>query len=439
MPDNTLYILTSEALDVDSLASALLFAELWQALPDNSRLSKNATLHPGDSNNAKRQQKATQLLDELISIKREYANSQLCLLLPISSERKAELLWRIDIAYLLGFLSPLDRPLDYLEQLFAHAHCRIQFGNPYFRTLNQEDGLILLDRHHLPEFWYSGETNRIKLDSQVLAIFDHRPDSGSLTTTPIRHIQSATSCVSLLLEISLGKTPISPNAGFPISEAAALLCLAALHLDQQQHDSLQSWEQPLWQKLVARFPSPVLGKYQIEGILRTVLQKRENPDLNLFEQINNDVKITTFINENFSIAVATVAIALQTLKQLSKTGELVPFVQRCLEHQQADFLILLHRQSQKNPRRALSFCFISNKIEIPNLWQWNVTKIDFFLETLKHSFPFRVIYPQPYLFPPKEAILLVQAEQENQKLSRKAFMPALRQSFQTLLQRSKGL
>ena len=30
-------------------------------------------------------------------------------------------------------------------------------------------------------------------------------------------------------------------------------------------------------------------------------------------------------------------------------------------------------------------------------------KIIFFLETLKRSFPFRVVYPQPYLFPQKRS------------------------------------
>ena len=59
-------------------------------------------------------------------------------------------------------------------------------------------------------------------------------------------------------------------------------------------------------------------------------------------------------------------------------------------------------------------------------------KLNFFLETLSCSFPFRVVYPQPDLLPGKETILLVQAEQENQKLSRKAFMLALTTKFNIL-------
>ena len=431
MPDNRLYILASEALDLDSLASALLFAEFWAELGAKLQQTENCTIPPKNHHEYKnnecneRQQKA--VLRELLALKREYAHCALCFLLPLQT--KQELLWRRDIAYLLQFLNERDlrrsEPLDCLEQLFARAHCQVQFCEP--RSYPQNSGLILLDRHHLPESWYLREAE--KLDSQVLAIFDHRPDSGTLAGARIRHIQTATSCVSVLLEIIFLFIKESKNARFQSSEAAALLCLGALHLDRQQYDSLQSWEEPIWQELVRRLSGPVLR--QLETILQTIAQKRHDPDLNLFEQANSDVKIAAFMS--FSVAVATVPFALQALRELAQTGELAHFVRQCLKHQQADFLILLHRQ--KNPCRALSFCFISQKISglLPGSFQWSPTKIKFFLKRLHCRFPFRIVYPIFDCFP--QQVPLVQAEQEDQSLSRKAFMPALRKSFCALLQR----
>ena len=433
MPDNRLYILASEALDLDSLASALLFAEFWAELGAKLQQTENCTLPPKNANHHEyknsecneRQQKA--VLRELAALKREYAHCALCFLLPLQT--KQELLWRRDIAYLLQFLNERDLrrsgPLDCLEQLFARAHCSIQFCEPRFYPQNSV--LILLDRHHLPESW-DLEADRTELDSQVLAIFDHRPDSGSLAGARIRHIQTATSCVSVMIKQLFIKTPES--AGFAPSEAAALLCLGALHLDRQQYGSLQPWEQSIWQGLVCRLSGSVLR--QLETILQTIAQKRHEPDLNLFEQANSDVKIAAFMPENFSVAVATVPFALQALRELAQTGELAPFVRQCLKHQQADFLILLHRQ--KNPCRALSFCFISNKMKAPNLWEWNATKIEFFLKRLHCSFPFQIVYPVFDNSSQKRMTPLVQAEQEDQSLSRKAFMPALRKSFCALLQ-----
>ncbi|MEM9423669.1 MAG: hypothetical protein AAF975_02630 [Spirochaetota bacterium] len=405
MPANSpICILPSEALDLDALASSLLFAELWQSLPFAASPAKL----PDDS-----QTNAISDSAKLQELYRHYQAHPLHCLLPLKEPQ--ELLWRKDIAYLLQFLGQRYRTGDELETL-NHLFVRASQKAPDFTCAftGEAEGWVLLDRHHLPLDWPQ--------DLTVLAIWDHRPDSGALRHTRLRRIQAASSCTSLLLDCAIQLGLFSR-----LSEAALILAMATLHLDQKGR--LLDWEQPIWQSLdgaLRRQISPL----EPEELHAKVLQERHNPlGISLFEQVNTDVKIAPFTSGSLPIhvAVAVVPAGLCALQELCEDGTLAAFTGACLERLEADFLILLHRRSAQNEKRSLSFLFCSDR------FVWNLRKINFFLLRLEALYPGQTIYYGKTKGPPAVIPALVQWEQTDQSMSRKNFMPAFRHSFTELL------
>ena len=407
-----IYIIPSEALDLDSLASSMLFAELWSKLEWATTPVAGYFLPPTYS-------------QVLLSLHRQYSERALHCFLPLSEWN--ELLWRKDIRYLLHFLGQRYQSGDeintlyYLWENFKNQSLEFGLDCPSNTTekASETAAFILIDRHHLPFHWPQ--------TLQVLAIWDHRPDNGALLQIALRCIQPATSCTALLLDCA---AQLGLLSGF--SEGALIFAMSALYLDGYGSELL-FWELPIWQHLCARLERRLSALEQIE-LQNRIVQERDNPDGDIFQQTNTDVKIANFQREKngtqIRIAVSVVPLCLSVMQELYEKGSLAEFVSRCLEHQEADFLIVLHRESIQNSQRGISFFFCAGFADI----FWTPKKINFFLLQLQRLFPSRSIFccSQTEIttqFWPQ----LLQWQQEDPSLGRKAFMPALRKSFERLL------
>ncbi len=461
-------LLPSEALDLDALSSALLFAEIWQRLP--AAPCPDIPFHAPAPFAGRR----SGYLALLSGLHRDFGSLRPHCLLPLPAAHRAELLWRRDLRYLLQFLAPQLASssdaqseeailLGTLEQLFHSADCGLNFGTepPIFfaqRSMgvtgsqNARLGhLVLLDRHQLPGDWLvpdsrpRGESQALpmpqreqQVSGRVLAIWDHRPDSGALPAVPLRCIERATSCVSLLLDCALRLEIFSH-----LSKAACLLAIATLHLDSQQYGSLLDWEQVLYRRLRERLcrqnpraESPAfLAEAQLQEIEEGIVRQRREPELDLFQQANSDVKVLHFalpgnseIPGTVRVAIGTVAAGWQSLQRLCENDTLSSFASRCLARQAADFLVLLHRLSAENPERAVSFLFSS--AGAGSALCWDSPKIDFLLLRLRQRFPCTALYCGGRAASGTE---LVQWRQQNPRLSRKDFIPVFRKSFAELL------
>ncbi|WGK68164.1 hypothetical protein P0082_06675 [Candidatus Haliotispira prima] len=471
-----LYILPSEALDADALSSALLFAEIWYHLGQGHLTSAGR-----DALSAGQAGKPSHYLSVLKALRLQYSQYQLRCLLPLPYPNREELLWRRDINYLLQFIGqhrtvqnstvqgqksdPTE--LDTLSRIFQEALCAPEFTTecPPASREQQQNGrknqsvFVLLDRHQLPFSRYQTRDDgkdQGRSQPKVIAIWDHRPDSKTLPDTELRCIQQATSCVSLLLDCTIRLGLLSR-----LSEAACLLAMATMHLDQQQHGGLLDWEKSIRQQLLTqlvqkqppihlpevdnvrapeandKIPNQALTTKQLREIQKEVLQQRNTPDPDLFRQANTDVKVTGFPRNGRMIqaAIAVVSSKLNVLQELYNNDHLWPFVQRCLDRRNVDFLVLLHRQSTENPCRTVSLFFYPQKNGTSPI-DWDAQKAEFLLVKLQKHFPCRSVYHsstnKKTQFP-----ALVQLEQLDQSLSRKAFMPAFQQSFTALLEHFK--
>ncbi len=400
------YILPSEALDLDALASSILFAEIWQTLYQLPVLSPSKNIY----------HRMLQIL------RKRYPTHKLHCIFPLLDSQ--ELLWRKDICYLLQFLGQLYQCGDQLTTLeyILNPKKTIYLKNtekqnlPIF-TLKCPDELaafVLIDRHHLPDNWQK--------IPEVIAIWDHRPDSLSLPQVQLRCIKTASSCAALLLDCA-NQLKIFPY----LSEAALILAMGALYLDKQE--KLLLWEKPIWQQLCQKLARD-MPYFKQQQLQYKIYQERNTPNPDLFQQVNTDVKILSFINNaiygsQIRVAIAVIPTGIQIIRKLYKKGELENFFNRCTKRHQADFLIILHRQSPQNIERTISFLFYSDNRS--PIFSWNLQRVNIFLGHLQQWIPSHRIYSNEKTnTQPK----LVQWKQNDQSLNRKYFMNALRQSFQ---------
>ncbi len=474
-----LYILPSEALDADALASSLLFIELWQLIPQEAPSPREPQFIIDQHD---------QQYVELLALKQRYSKLRLHCLLPLTYRQREEILWRKDIAYLLNFIGQqlqqtTGRPegqlsqlgkLETLQQIFSHAlgdaellqfttHCPFNFAGPkpqskpsdgkaahnnnHHDDASPESSVILLDRHHLPDNWYReyGQQYRPALEARVVAIWDHRPDSHSLEKVPLRHIHRASSCVALLLNCAFHLGLVSQ-----LSRACCLFAMATLHLDRQNLGHLLDWEEIIWRELIQRLtrPTPMadppmaanakstnqsiesagLAEATLEQLQASLLKQRNTTQINLFQQANSDVKQLHF--DNIHIAIGVIPAGIQKLQQFCENGKLDALVRRCLQHQAAQFLILLHRHSAETHHRAVSLLFYPAPIG----FNWDGSSIEFFLQQLQKYFPCRIVYSRSHNKLHDKLPELIQLLQTDQTLTRKGFMPALQRSFAHLLQ-----